>query len=133
MQRHSGWAVATDADRLAAILAALPAEDAAFLAGQLAPPWQRRRDRLAERAAAVREALAAHAGLARKPAAIALATELVRITSTPHARGPRPDLMRRIIDLGGTLAWRRIYDIGAPAEVQQKPGTLHPAAGMPGP
>ena len=123
----------TDADRLAAILAALPAEDAAFLATQLAPPWQRRRDRLAERDSAVREALAAHAGLARKPAAMALATELLRVTATPHARGERVELLRRIIDLGGGLAWRRIYDIAGPNEVQQKPGTLHPAPVIPTP
>ena len=123
----------TDADRLAAILAALPAEDAAFLATQLAPPWQRRRDRLAERDSAVREALAAHAGLPRKPAAMALATELLRVTAIPHARGERVELLRRIIDLGGGLAWRRIYDIGAAGEVQQKPGTLHQAPGIPTP
>ena len=125
----------TDADRLAAILAALPAEDAAFLATQLAPPWQRRRGRLAERDSAVREALAALAGLARKPAAMALATELLRVATTPHARGERVELLRRIIDLSeaGGLAWRRIYDIGAAGEVQQKPGTLHPAPGIPAP
>ncbi len=119
----------TDADRLAAILASLPREDAAFLAAQLAPPWQRRRDRLAERDAAVREALAVHASLPRKPAAKARATELLRVAATPQARGERTELLRRILDLSeaGGLAWRRIYDIGGTGEVQQKPRTLHPA------
>jgi len=122
----------TAAARLAAILAALPAEDAAFLAAQLAPPWQRRAARLAERDAAVREALAAHSGLARKPAAMALATELLRAAATPYARGDRTELLRRILDLSeaGGLAWRRIYDIGAMDWVQQKTRTLHPAAGI---
>jgi hypothetical protein len=117
----------TAAARLAAILAALPAEDAAFLAAQLAPPWQRRAARLAERDAAVREALAAHAGLPSRRAAEALAAELRRAAATPHARGERAELLRQIVDLSGgnALGWRRIIDLGAAQAVQQKPHLLH--------
>jgi hypothetical protein len=110
----------TDAERIAEILRSLPAEDAAFLAAQLAqlaPPWQRRAARLAERDAAVREALATYAGLPSSPAAKALAAELRRVAACPHARGERMEQLRRIITLSGgkTLKWRRIFDIGAVA------------------
>jgi hypothetical protein len=117
----------TDAERLAAILALLPADDAAFLAAQMAPPWQRRAARMAERDGLVREALAAHATLPARPAAEALAAELRRMSATPHARGDRAQLLRGILELSGKggLAWRRIMDIGTADFVQQKPGTLH--------
>jgi hypothetical protein len=123
------------ADRLAAILAALPAEDAAFIAAQLAPPWQRRAARLAERDAAVREALAVHSGLPPRPAAEALAAELRRGAACPHAHGDRAELLRQIVALSGgkALGWRRILDIGVVACVQKKPHELHNDAPKPTP
>jgi hypothetical protein len=115
------------AARVTSILAALPTDDAAFLRALMAPPWQRRAGRLAERDAAVREALAVHAGLPPRPAAEALAAELRRATTCPHAKGERADQLRRILDLSGAraLGWRRIVDIGAVAAVQKKTGRLH--------
>jgi hypothetical protein len=125
----------TAADRLAAILAALPAEDAAFLAAQMAPPWQRRAARLSERDDAVRHALAVHSDLLPRPAAEALAAELRCITATSHARGDRAELLRQIVTLSGqkALGWRRILDIGAVACVQKKPHELHNDAPKPTP
>jgi hypothetical protein len=113
--------------RVTAILAALPTDDAAFLRGLMAPPWQRRAARLAERDAMVREALAAHACTAPRPAAEALAAELCRAAACPHAKGDRAELLRRIVELSGAkaLGWRRIVDIGAVSVVQKKTDTLH--------
>jgi hypothetical protein len=122
----------TDADRLAAILATLPPADVAFLQAQFAAPWERRAARLAERDAAVRQAIAAHAALAPRPAAEALATELRRITATPHSQGSRTELLRRIVELSGNkpLAWRRILDIGTVTDVQKSNRTLHNRAAI---
>ena len=49
-----------------------------------------------------------------------LASELGRMTATPHARGERAELLRRILDLsnGNALAWRRIVDIADARDLQ---------------
>ena len=65
-----------------------------------------------------------YAALPPRPGAEALATELRRVT--PHTKGERADLVRKIIGLSGgrPLAWRRIMD------VQQKTGPLHKLDGI---
>ena len=113
-----------DAERMRAILAQLPAADADFLRAQIGQPWERRAHRLAERDAAVREALAVYRGKAPYAAAKAVEQELRHAACAPHATGPRAALLRRIIDLSDRrgLAWRRIVDIGE--DLQKKSRTL---------
>ena len=68
----------------------------------------------------------AYAALPARPRAESLATELRRAIVTPHTKGERADLVRKIITLSGNrpLAWRRIMD------VQQKTGPLHKLDGI---
>ncbi len=67
-----------DPGRLAAILARLPPDDAAYLSTRLLQPWERRQRRLEARDAAVLEAFAAVPTLQPTPAARLIATELAR-------------------------------------------------------
>jgi hypothetical protein len=104
---------AADAAMLEAVCAALPPDYAAWVADRLAPAWERRAARLAQRNAAVREALTAYTGWCNDRAAKALLKELRDVASFPHKKGEREELLRRIIQLSGDkiIKVRRITDI----------------------
>ncbi|MBN8899873.1 MAG: hypothetical protein J0H57_02480 [Rhodospirillales bacterium] len=111
---------ATDLQRLEAICAALPPEDAGWLFARLAPAWRLRAQRHAQRAAAIREALAVYGDWRPTRAADALASELVRVAACSAPISERSTLLRRIIDLsnGRPIGMRQIYEIafGDPEE-----------------
>lgn len=110
----------TDLQRLEAICAALPPEDAGWLFARLAPAWLLRAQRHAQRAAAIREALALYRGWRPTRAADALASELARVAASRSPISERSILLRCIIDLsnGRPIGMRQIYDIafGDPEE-----------------
>jgi hypothetical protein len=111
-------------DRLDRILAALPPDDAAWLAARLEPPWRVRQRRLGQRDEAVRAyAAAACVGLPPTAAAKAVAAALERYLGTawprereladlPDAPASRSALHRlaRLND-GGPIGWRQLLNI----------------------
>jgi hypothetical protein len=106
----------TMAERLAAILARLPPDDAALvaeLADRAALPWERRAARKAERDRLVRLAAETYADWRRTIAAKYLAAELRRAAGCPHSESNRVGLLREIIRLSGdrVIEWRSVYDI----------------------
>ncbi|MBN8872847.1 MAG: hypothetical protein J0H67_08430 [Rhodospirillales bacterium] len=110
----------TDLQRLEAICATLPPEDAGWLFARLAPAWCLRSQRHAQRAAAIRQALGIYEGWRPTRAADALARELQRVAACRSPISERSALLRRIIDLsnGRPIGMRQIYEIafGDPEE-----------------
>ncbi len=116
-----------DLDRLERIIAILPAEDGAWLSGQLEPPWKQRARRLAERDRAIAAVCANLFPIARPTvAAKSLARAWARYLDArwQHERYLSelpPDLgaaaqhvalheLTRMND-GCCLGWRAIYDV----------------------
>jgi glutamyl-tRNA reductase len=100
-------------DRILVAGRPLDQDDVELLASILDPAWKRRAARLAQRNAAVREALTAYTGWCNDRAAKALLKELRDVASFPHKNGEREELLRRIIQLSGDkiIKVRRITDI----------------------